>query len=245
MKRSRSLVLTLMAGTGLGLAGCDEAPERPSEMASRDLAASDLAARDLAARDLAGDERLYQTVEDCIAGKVFTVEHCEASYQAAQEAHAEVAPRFDNAAACEGEFGEGACTQQKASDGQSWFMPFLAGYAVSSLIDNIGDGFKRRRYGGYYAKPLYYSRRAGYVTASGHTLSNTAAARWSAPRSAPSSTLAPASSPTTTRPTTTRPAATAPAPTSTPRYGSTSQTRTTLTNRGGFSGGGAFRSFGG
>lgn len=219
MKRSRSLVLTLMAGSTLGLAACDDSsPQQP---------------RDLASSDLAGDERLYQSLEDCIAGQVFTAEHCQASFQEAQEAHAEVAPRFDNGAACEAEFGAGACTQQTTSNGTSWFMPFMAGYAVSSLMNNIGSGLNRQR----YSKPLYYSPRGGYVTASGRTLSNTAAANWSAPsaRTATTPTYK-APSPATTSTT---------MPSTTPRYGSTSQTRTTLTGKGGFSGGSAFRSFGG
>lgn len=244
MKRSRSLVLTLMAGTGLSLAGCDEAPPPEPPV-------------DVAAADLSGDERLYRSVEDCIAGKVFTIEYCQTSYQAAQEAHAEVAPRYNDSATCEADFGSGACTRQTASDGTSWFMPFLAGYAVSSLIDDIGDGFKRRRHGGYHAKPLYYHPSGGYVTASGRTLGSTAAARWSPPPMAAARTASPPPT-ATTRTASPPPAAarqdkrdqsaatfggdTSP---SSRRYGSTSQTRTTLTGSGGFSGGGAFSSFGG
>ena len=110
--------------------------------------------------------KFVANVDDCKTNTQLTDEQCEAAYaKAVKEAEA-TAPRYQNQADCITEFGQ--CTQ--GLDG--FFMPFMAGYIVSELIDGVGER-KRREYNSTY--PVYTYRGSGsyqnkIMTADGHVL---------------------------------------------------------------------------
>jgi uncharacterized protein YgiB involved in biofilm formation len=131
MKRSRQVSLTLMAAAGtVTLTACGE-PE--------------------------AEGRFYPTVEACVAEAQVTEAQCREGFAAAQAAHARSAPRFASEADCEAEFGPGACYPGRDSGGggggSGFFLPFLAGYVVSNLVDSVT--------GRSVYNPVYRSARHG------------------------------------------------------------------------------------
>ncbi|KKC34088.1 DUF1190 domain-containing protein [Devosia psychrophila] len=143
--RSPLLALGTIAASSLALAGC--AGEAPAEV-------------------------MFTTAEQCIqAGMDQQV--CQTGYQDAVQAHLTNAPRFDGLAACEAEYGEGQCTaapaQADGGGGTGFFMPFLAGYMMSSALNNMGayNNYRRdRELNGYAngASPIYRNRSGQTLT---------------------------------------------------------------------------------
>lgn len=140
------------------------------------LVLGSIAATSLALAGCAGDppgEVLFSSVDQCITAGV-DAQVCQAGYQDAMQAHLANSPQFDGLAACEAEYGEGRCAEQvntaTNSGGGSFFTPFLAGYLLSSTLNNIGDYNRYRSTqvssGGYGATPIYRNR-------SGQTLAPT------------------------------------------------------------------------
>lgn len=138
MKRSRQVTLTLMAATGaISLTACGE-PE--------------------------AEGKFYPSVEACLAESQLTEAQCKEGFQAALVEHEKAAPRFTGQADCEAEFGAGACYPGKDASGgggSGFFLPFLAGYVVSNLIDNVS--------GRYASNPAYRSRSSGGLYTAGGT----------------------------------------------------------------------------
>ncbi|MFC4698874.1 DUF1190 family protein [Glaciecola siphonariae] len=121
---------------------------------------------------------VYTDLEDCTRANPDAVSQCEVAYKSALEEAARTAPKYRSASDCEYEFGPNQCQQVSSSNG-SFFMPFMAGYMVSSLLSPrpyyqpmftsysrnssyryrwIGaDGFD---YGGYNKKRFNVSKRA-------------------------------------------------------------------------------------
>lgn len=148
MKRSRNIKLALMATSALALTACEE----PEPQVSADL---------------------YRTVEQCVSGGKFTKEYCETSFKEAQEQHAKSAPRYDSKALCEEQFGPAACQPTKSSDGSGDFWgPFLAGYVVSNIVDDIGDAASGSRRRQAYSTPVYHSPQGGFYTSQGSQLNS-------------------------------------------------------------------------
>lgn len=138
------------------------------------LALGTIAASSLALAGCAGEppgEVMFTSAEQCIeAGMDQQV--CLAGYQDAMQAHWQNAPRFDGLAACEAEYGAGQCGEAPAavtSGGGSFFVPFLAGYMMSSALNNLSDygAYRRQRelngYG-YGTSPIYRNRSGQTVT---------------------------------------------------------------------------------
>lgn len=71
---------------------------------------------------------------------------CELAYRQAVEEAARTSPKFNSENDCEHEFGDNQCVPYRASNGNSWFMPFMAGYMISGMMS------KR-----YYSAPLFTS----------------------------------------------------------------------------------------
>lgn len=98
------------------------------------------------------EAEVYRTVNDCIADNPEQTEQCEVAYRDAVNEAIKSGPKYSNEAACIADFGPDNCNSYSTQSGQSFFMPFMAGYVISSLLDN-------RR---YRSAPLYtsYSRRS-------------------------------------------------------------------------------------
>lgn len=109
------------------------------------------------------DATIYTSLEDCKQDYPGAVERCEAAYQTAVDEAMRTSPRFSSEYDCEHEFGPNQC-QQVNNGGGSFFMPFMAGYMVSSLLSPSR----------YYSQPLYTSYsynspfRSRWITADGY-----------------------------------------------------------------------------
>ena len=109
------------------------------------------------------DATIYTSLEDCKQDFPDAVERCEAAYQTAVDEAMRTSPRFSSEYDCEYEFGPNQCQYVNNSSG-SFFMPFMAGYMVSSLLSPSR----------YYSQPLYTSYsynspfRSRWVTADGY-----------------------------------------------------------------------------
>lgn len=137
--RSPLLALGTIAASSLALAGC--ASDAPAEV-------------------------MFTTAEQCIAAGM-DPQVCQTGYQDAVQTHLTNAPRFDGLAACEAEYGVGQCAAAPAEannggGGGGFFMPFLAGYMMSSAFNNIGAYNNYRRDNG--ATPIYRNRSGQTLT---------------------------------------------------------------------------------
>jgi uncharacterized protein YgiB involved in biofilm formation len=114
----------------------------------------------------------------------FAAQDCETAFAAAEAAHLEGAPRYEDEALCEEQHG-GECVAETRPGGPV-FMPILAGYLLGRALS--GDGRA------VLSQPIV-RRPGGYATVSGETrlTSNAGAAqmRASAFRPAPPTRLAP------------------------------------------------------
>lgn len=96
--------------------------------------------------------QVYLSADDCIQQNPEEQSYCETGYQKALVEHIKSGPKYDNMAACIADFGPQNCTSYPVNNSQSIFMPLMAGYMLSSLINNRD----------YRYAPLYtsYSRRS-------------------------------------------------------------------------------------
>lgn len=119
---------------------------------------------------------------------------CNTSYKEAVEAHEKEAPRYtgdDAKKLCEEQHGDGKCyspadiaqtgttsdetpssvageaAATTASSSGNWFMPFMAGWMVSSLLDS-----GTRTYQSSLARPLYNASGGGYYNSNGYRYNN-------------------------------------------------------------------------
>ena len=141
-RRRQTLALGSIAAAGLTLSACDTAPS--------------------------GDYAFTSITECRDAGFSQTV--CEAEYTEAVQRYAADAPRYDDRAVCEAEFGDGRCTETTPANGtqQSYFSPFLTGFLVSQALRGISDYGAYNRYridnAGYAPAPIYRDRAGRDVT---------------------------------------------------------------------------------
>lgn len=109
------------------------------------------------------EAKIYTSIDDCKQDYPDAVEKCEAAYKTAAEEALRTSPRFNSEYDCEYEFGPNQCRNVNTGGG-SFFIPFMAGYMVSSLLSPNR----------YYSQPLYTSSsynspfRSRWITADGH-----------------------------------------------------------------------------
>ncbi|WP_269519192.1 DUF1190 family protein [Alteromonas sp. BMJM2] len=109
------------------------------------------------------EAKIYTSIDDCKLDYPDALEKCEAAYKTAADEALRTSPRFNSEYDCEYEFGPNQCRNVNTSGG-SFFMPFMAGYMVSSLLSPNR----------YYSQPLYTSSsynspfRSRWITADGH-----------------------------------------------------------------------------
>ncbi len=136
MKRSKTLKLGLMVAAGSGLTACDDTQQ-----------------------DTGG--QLYKNAAHCIEANIFDDTDCSTAFSEAVELNSDAAPKFETQNLCEDQFGLGQC---QAIEGGGFWAPFLTGYFMSEVIDEVGDAFeskrKRRKYGSH-VRPVYRSNVNG------------------------------------------------------------------------------------
>ncbi|GLR71923.1 DUF1190 domain-containing protein [Agaribacter marinus] len=111
--------------------------------------------------------KFVTSVSECTTTTSLTESECQAAYeQAVLDAEA-TAPRYQYERDCLTEFGN--CERQG-----SFFVPFMTGYIVSEIIDEVGDAFERKhRYKHSYPAYLYSgsgSYRNKIMTSDGHVI---------------------------------------------------------------------------
>lgn len=108
-------------------------------------------------------QKIYTSLDECDQENPEATNQCLAAYESALEEHNRTAPKFSSEGDCEYEFGSNRCQYVQSSSG-SFFMPFMAGYIVSQLMQPRP----------YYSQPLYtsfspYSSfRSRWVTSNGY-----------------------------------------------------------------------------
>jgi uncharacterized protein YgiB involved in biofilm formation len=134
MKRSKSVVLTsIMAGTGLTVAACDDGgASRPNTQLSDPPAAT------ASAGEAATEVRQYASLEECKAAGVYAPAFCDQSFAAAQADHAQNAPKFNDQQSCEERYGVDQCVPRNQAGGGSFFTPLLTGFIVGQALGNLG-----------------------------------------------------------------------------------------------------------
>lgn len=141
MKRSRAVVLTTLSAAGVAaLSACGS--------------------------DDDVDAFPYATVAECRSAGDVPASECDRAYQQALANHELSAPRFDSQSLCEEQFGNNGC-QQGVTNGNSFWMPLLAGFMVGRMLDNdrsyyrYSSLYRHRNHGWYaggsYGGPLYRS----------------------------------------------------------------------------------------
>lgn len=88
--------------------------------------------------------RIVSSIDDCIENTEFTAEQCDVAYKKALAEAERTAPRYTSRSRCESEFGYNQCY----SSGNDFFVPFMAGWMVSSLINNTYNPVYQYRGGG-------------------------------------------------------------------------------------------------
>ncbi|EKV27287.1 hypothetical protein C882_1789 [Caenispirillum salinarum AK4] len=164
-KRSQRLTLRRMAGSGTVLrAG---------------LAGSVVVTLSACGDEPTAEVQAFRSVPQCVESGLFDEEACRTMLQEAMAEHEENAPRYEERALCEEEFGLNACEYQQQGGG--YWMPFFTGWVVGSLaaeaIDEVGDRYRKKRGlrvggGRYYTQPFYRTTAdaSPFRTLSGGTL---------------------------------------------------------------------------
>ncbi|MDT0596641.1 DUF1190 domain-containing protein [Glaciecola petra] len=94
--------------------------------------------------------KFVKSVAECESTTSLSEADCQAAYEQALKDAEATAPRYQYERDCENEFGN--C--QRTSSG--FFVPFMAGYIVAEIIDEVGDSFERKhRYRHSYPTYLY------------------------------------------------------------------------------------------
>lgn len=102
--------------------------------------------------DNSREATIYQGLEDCIDDNPNYSQECRAAYQFALEEAARTAPKYRTEYDCSAEFGVNACME--APNNSSWFMPAMAGFMFSRMLDD-----DRR----YYSQPMFRSSYPGSI----------------------------------------------------------------------------------
>ena len=143
MKRSTSLRLTLMTvAVPAALGACSDPPTTGT---------------------------VLDSLEECRsrADLHVTLQECEAAYRSALADHQRLAPRFENAADCNEEFGN--CSPYN-ENGHSYFIPAMGGFLLGYALGDRSDRGYYYGYGG--STPLYRTRRGDFLRASGDWVSS-------------------------------------------------------------------------
>ncbi len=108
------------------------------------------------------DATVYTSIDECTRNNPDLVQQCQAAYEAALEEAKRTGPKYSTQAACEEEFGYNQCNPVQQSSGGSFFMPFMAGYMLSNLMN---PGYSQPMYTSYSPYSPYRYR---WMTADGY-----------------------------------------------------------------------------
>ena len=126
--------------------------------------------------------RIVSSVDDCVNQTELSLAQCEVAYQQALEEAERTGPRYQQQYLCEADFGQ--C--QQSSSG--FWSPFVTGYIVAEIIDEVGDAFERKHRRRYNPVYTYQKRGSSYrhqiMTADGTFLGTAGKSSYKVPSSA-------------------------------------------------------------
>ena len=97
--------------------------------------------------------KVVASVDDCVSQTELSLAQCETAYQQALDEAERTGPRYERQYLCEADFGQ--C--QQSSSG--FWMPFVTGYIVAEIIDEVGDAYERKHRRRY--NPVYTYQKRG------------------------------------------------------------------------------------
>ncbi|WP_395342199.1 DUF1190 domain-containing protein [Ningiella sp. W23] len=125
--------------------------------------------------------KFVSSVDDCTNTTSLSEDQCQAAYEQALTDANSTAPRYQYQRDCEAEFGN--CQQSG-----SFFIPFMTGYIVSEVIDEVGDSLERKRRYNYSYPAYLYSGSGRYrnkiMTADGFVVGSPGQRSYRVPREA-------------------------------------------------------------
>lgn len=138
------MMTTMLTGAVFALSACQTEPEQ--------------------AYNFSNVEKCYSEIPDGVWMKEWKP-ICDESYKNAKTSHELEAPRYAQAGSdgddlCEEVHGDDQCYKMTDSSGNSWFVPFMAGYLIHSAFDSRTNKYA---YGSSSAKPLYKTSTGGYT----------------------------------------------------------------------------------
>ncbi|MFC4255246.1 DUF1190 domain-containing protein [Altererythrobacter xixiisoli] len=113
----------------------------PPRLVLGSIAAASLAGCSSQASDLPAEDVQFTTLAECTAAG-FDEQLCKGARSTAEQEHAAAAPQFASQAECEAEWGQHKCetapqtetAQQATSGGTGFFVPFMAGFVLSRMM---------------------------------------------------------------------------------------------------------------
>lgn len=118
--------------------------------------------------------RFVTSVSDCATNSGLSMAECEVAYKKALDEAKRTGPKYNNRYECETEFGDNRC--QRSSSG--FFTPFMTGFLVSSVINNIGNRYNPVY---SYANP-YSNHRDRLMLSDGTVVGRTGSRTYSVPQ---------------------------------------------------------------
>jgi uncharacterized protein YgiB involved in biofilm formation len=89
------------------------------------------------------DANVFKSVDDCLTSRDLDPTACRAAHENASQTHAQSAPRFEDKADCEKQYGAAQCTgtlRPNSTGGFStYFIPAMVGYAVARSLGRGGS----------------------------------------------------------------------------------------------------------
>ena len=102
--------------------------------------------------DVPPDAQAFASVEECRMAAGMTSEACDRAFASVQQASVANAPRFNDQASCEAQYGASQC-RSSSWNGASVFVPALVGALVARSLANAGQPHSQFR-----SQPLYPPR---------------------------------------------------------------------------------------
>lgn len=99
---------------------------------------------------------IYTSIDECASENPNYMQECTSAYQEAKDEALRTSPKFVSEGDCEFEFGQDNC-EYVSNQSSSFFMPFMAGYMMSRVVNGFGNNQRR-----YYSQPMFtsYARRS-------------------------------------------------------------------------------------
>lgn len=85
------------------------------------------------------DAAIYSGVSECISAGVLPRETCEAEFRKATDQYVAAAPKFNDMAACETQYGANQC-RTTSHNGSSVIVPAMVGFMVANYLSNQRAG---------------------------------------------------------------------------------------------------------